>query len=161
MTFTVAGNPAPAVPAAQQAVAAVGPRHPGLRIEETGHASVNEAINTSVSRDFRRAEVTSVPITLILLLLVFGALVAAGIPLLLAGTAVASAISLLAIPSRWLPGQLHHIFGGAAGRDGGRRRLLAVLPAPRTQRNAPLGGPSATRCGSPRRPPAAPSSCPG
>jgi RND superfamily putative drug exporter len=34
---------------------------------------------------------------------VFGALIAAGIPLLLAGTAVISAISLLAIPSRWLP----------------------------------------------------------
>ena len=38
-----------------------------------------------------------------LLLIVFGALIAAGIPLLLAGTAVISAISLLAIPSRWLP----------------------------------------------------------
>jgi RND superfamily putative drug exporter len=47
--------------------------------------------------------VTLVPITLVLLLLVFGALIAAGIPLLLAGTAVVSAISLLAIPSRWLP----------------------------------------------------------
>jgi RND superfamily putative drug exporter len=34
---------------------------------------------------------------------VFGALIAAGIPLLLAGTAVISAISLLAIPGRWLP----------------------------------------------------------
>ena len=33
----------------------------------------------------------------------FGALIAAGIPLLLAGTAVISAISLLAIPGRWLP----------------------------------------------------------
>ena len=33
----------------------------------------------------------------------FGALIAAGIPLLLALTAVVSAISLLAIPSRWLP----------------------------------------------------------
>ena len=33
----------------------------------------------------------------------FGALIAAGIPLLLAGTAVISAISLLAIPSHWLP----------------------------------------------------------
>jgi RND superfamily putative drug exporter len=44
-----------------------------------------------------------VPISLVLLLLVFGALIAAGIPLLLAGTAVIAAISLLSIPSRWLP----------------------------------------------------------
>ena len=43
------------------------------------------------------------PVSLVLLLIVFGALIAAGIPLLLAGTAVISAISLLAIPSRWLP----------------------------------------------------------
>ena len=103
VTFTVAGNATQAVAAAQQAVAAVQARHPGLRVAETGDASVNRAVNASVSRDFRRAETTSVPITLILLLGVFGALIAAGIPLLLAGTAVASAISLLAIPSRWLP----------------------------------------------------------
>jgi RND superfamily putative drug exporter len=44
-----------------------------------------------------------VPVSLVLLLLVFGALIAAGIPLLLAGTAVVSAISLLAIPSRLMP----------------------------------------------------------
>jgi len=44
-----------------------------------------------------------VPITLILLIVVFGALIAAGIPLLLAATAVTTAISLLAIPGQWLP----------------------------------------------------------
>ncbi len=103
VTFTVAGNAAQSVTAAERAVAAVQASHPGLRIAEAGDASINAAVNTSVSRDFRRAEVTSVPITLVLLLVVFGALIAAGIPLLLAGTAVASAISLLAIPSRWLP----------------------------------------------------------
>ena len=70
---------------------------------ESGQASAGRAINDIISSDFRRAEVTSVPITLVLLLCVFGALIAAGIPLLLAGTSVAAAISLLAIPSRWLP----------------------------------------------------------
>ena len=103
VTFTVTGNATQTVTAAQRAVTAIQGRHPGLTVAEAGDTSVNQAITTSVSRDFRHAEVTSVPITLILLLLVFGALIAAGIPLLLAGTAVASAISLLAIPSRWLP----------------------------------------------------------
>ncbi|MGE5132574.1 MAG: MMPL family transporter [Gemmatimonadota bacterium] len=84
-------------------MAAVQARHPGLLVAEAGEASVNRAINGTVSADFHRAEVTSVPVTLALLLAVFGALIAAGIPLLLAGTAVVSAISLLAIPSRWLP----------------------------------------------------------
>ena len=106
VTFTVAGDPDKAdqtVAAAERAVAAVQARHPDLLVAEAGQASVDRATNTVVSADFRRAEVTSVPITLVLLLGVFGALIAAGIPLLLAGTAVATAISLLAIPSRWLP----------------------------------------------------------
>jgi len=104
--FNVVGNPDNAdktVVPAQRAVAAIRAAHPGLRVAEAGQASVNGAINNIISSDFRHAEVTSVPITLVLLLLVFGALIAAGIPLLLAGTAVTTAISLLAIPSRWLP----------------------------------------------------------
>ena len=56
-----------------------------------------------MSQDFRKAELASVPITLILLITVFGALIAAGIPVLLAGSAVMVAVSLLTIPSRWLP----------------------------------------------------------
>jgi putative drug exporter of the RND superfamily len=104
--FNVAGNPNNAdqtVVPAERAVAAVQAAHPGLRVAESGQASVDRATNSIISSDFRRAEVTSVPITLVLLLCVFGALIAAGIPLLLAGTAVTSAISLLAIPSHWLP----------------------------------------------------------
>jgi putative drug exporter of the RND superfamily len=103
VTFTLVGDATQSVTAAQRAVAAIQGRHPGLTVAEAGDTSANQAVNASVSRDFRHAEVTSVPVTLVLLLVVFGALIAAGIPLLLAGTAVASAISLLAIPSRWLP----------------------------------------------------------
>jgi RND superfamily putative drug exporter len=106
VTFTVAGNPNNAdqtVAAAERAVAAVQARHPGLLIGEAGQASVDRATNSIISSDFHHAELTSVPISLVLLLAVFGALIAAGIPLLLAGTAVMTAISLLAIPSRWLP----------------------------------------------------------
>src|SRR5690242_5999685 len=106
VTFEVAGNPDNAdqiVTGAQRAVAAVQAAHPGLQIAEAGDASVGRATNNAVSADFRHAEVTSVPVTLVLLVVVFGALIAAGIPLLLASTAVVTAISLLAIPSRWLP----------------------------------------------------------
>ncbi|HEX3959954.1 MAG TPA: MMPL family transporter [Trebonia sp.] len=88
---------------ALKAVAAISARHPDLTIEEGGDASLQRALGNVTSQDFRQAEVTSIPVTLVLLLLVFGALVAAGIPLLLAGTAVISAISLLAVPGRWLP----------------------------------------------------------
>jgi RND superfamily putative drug exporter len=106
VTFNVAGKPAnddQAVVSALNAVAKIQAHHPGLKVEEAGGASVGRAISNSTGNDFRKAEITSVPVSLVLLLVVFGALIAAGIPLLLAGTAVISAISLLAIPGRWLP----------------------------------------------------------
>ncbi len=106
VAFNVAGNPGnddQAVVPAMNAVAAIQARHPGLTVEEAGAASLDRATSGITSQDFRKAEITSIPVSLVLLLIVFGALIAAGIPLLLAGTAVTSAISLLAIPSRWLP----------------------------------------------------------
>ena len=106
VTFKVPGNPSnedQAVAPALHAVATVQARHPGLRIQEAGDASTDRAANALIGQDFRRAEVTSVPVTLILLIVVFGALIAAGIPLLLAATAVTTAISLLALPGQWLP----------------------------------------------------------
>src|SRR5437773_7872024 len=72
VTFKVAGNPDNAdqiVTAAQRAVATVQAAHPGLRIAEAGDASVGRATNDIVSADFRHAEVTSVPVTLVLLLM--------------------------------------------------------------------------------------------
>ena len=106
VTFNVAGAPGnddQAVVPAMNAVAAVQAHHPGLKVEEAGDASLDRATGSITGQDFRKAEVTSIPVSLVLLLVVFGALIAAGIPLLLAGTAVISAISLLAIPSHWLP----------------------------------------------------------
>jgi putative drug exporter of the RND superfamily len=125
VTFKVPGNLAKAdgaVVPALRAVAAVQARHPGLRVQEAGDASTDRAATAIISHDFRKAEETSVPVSLILLLVVFGALIAAGIPLLLAATAVMSAISLLAIPSHWLPvgqstSEVVLILGMAVGID--------------------------------------------
>ena len=106
VTFTIPGNSAnmdQAVVPDLNAVAAVQARHPGLLIAEAGEASGDRAIGGLISADFRKAEETSVPITLILLVVVFGALIAAGIPLLLAATSVITALALLAIPGHWLP----------------------------------------------------------
>ncbi len=76
-------------------VAGLGEAHPGFRIAEFGDASANKQVNESIEEDFRQAEATSLPITLIILLLAFAAVVAALVPLLLAATAVAAAIGLL------------------------------------------------------------------
>jgi RND superfamily putative drug exporter len=106
VTFQVPGNPdhaTQAVQPAQRAVAAIQARYPHLVVAEAGDASIQNALSGALGSDFHRAEATSVPVTLILLLVVFGSLVAAGIPVLLAVSAVIAAISLLSVASQWLP----------------------------------------------------------
>ncbi|HVT68675.1 MAG TPA: MMPL family transporter, partial [Trebonia sp.] len=104
VTFDVPGN-VPSVDQAattlRHAVAGVQARHPDLRIAESGDASITQAIDASLN--FGKAEATAVPVTLILLLAVFGALVAAGIPVLLALTALTATIGVVTIASHWLP----------------------------------------------------------
>jgi RND superfamily putative drug exporter len=56
--------------------------HPsGLTVTGTGGVLINNAFSTTLETDLQRAEVVSLPVTLILLLLIFGSLVAAGLPL--------------------------------------------------------------------------------
>jgi uncharacterized membrane protein YdfJ with MMPL/SSD domain len=86
------------------AVAAVQRAHPGFTLGEFGDASTNQQINQVVSDDFSKALKTSLPVTLIILLFAFGALVAAGVPLLLAITAVLATIGIM--------GPLSHAIGG-------------------------------------------------
>jgi RND superfamily putative drug exporter len=76
-------------------VAAVQKDNPNLRVEEFGGASADKALSKAFSDDFKRAEITSLPITILILIVAFGALVAASVPLLLAITAVAAAIGLI------------------------------------------------------------------
>ena len=70
--------------------------HPDLQVRQVGDVSLDEAIDERVGDDLAAAEGISVPVTLILMLLAFGALIAAGIPVLLAVTSVAATIGVLA-----------------------------------------------------------------
>ena len=70
----------------EAAVAAVQKSYPSLTIGEFGDASVDEGLNKQIGKDFEKAGLYSLPITLAVLLVAFGALVAAGLPLLLALT---------------------------------------------------------------------------
>ena len=83
------------VGAALQAVSAAQAAHPDFTVAQSGDASVNKQLNESISDDFKQALVTSLPITLLILLIAFGALVAASVPLLLALTAVMATIGLM------------------------------------------------------------------
>ena len=81
------------------------PRRPTRRccVGQFGDASADKAISTAFEEDFQKAEVLSLPITLLILIVAFGSLVAAGVPLLLGVTAVAATIGLLAPISQLFP----------------------------------------------------------
>lgn len=79
--------------------------HPGLVIEQAGDVTIDEAINDRVGDDLHSAEFISLPITLVLMLLAFGALIAAGLPVLLAATSVAATIGISAPVSLLIPAE--------------------------------------------------------
>jgi RND superfamily putative drug exporter len=91
------------VGATLDATAAVRAAHPGFTVEQVGDASINKALNDSISSDFKQAFVTSLPVTLVILLIAFGALVAASVPLILALTAVLATIGIVAALSHLSP----------------------------------------------------------
>jgi putative drug exporter of the RND superfamily len=91
------------VPRLLAVTASVARAHPDLVVAQVGDASLDRAVGGQVSSDFARAERLSLPVTLGILLLTFGALIAAGVPLLLALSAVAAAIGLSGVVSQVLP----------------------------------------------------------
>ena len=104
VTFELPGDkPEDKVDPSLDAVSALSAEHRAFRIEQFGDGSAAKALNKAFEDDFQKAEVTSLPITLIILLLAFGALVAAFVPLVLAITAVAAAIGLIGPISQLWP----------------------------------------------------------
>jgi uncharacterized membrane protein YdfJ with MMPL/SSD domain len=85
------------------ATAAAQKAHPGLRIEQFGDASTGKAVSKLFADDLKKAETLSLPVTMIILLLAFGALVAAGLPLLLGITAVVATMGIVAGVSQLSP----------------------------------------------------------
>jgi len=85
------------------AVAAAQDAHPGYRIEQFGDASADKALSEALAEDFQRAEFLSLPITLLILVVAFGALVAAGVPLLLGLTAVIGTLGIMGPVSQLFP----------------------------------------------------------
>ncbi len=77
--------------------------HPDLLVEEVGGASLDKALSATLGEDFQKAELISIPVTLLIMLLVFGALIAAGVPVLLAMSAVGTALGLSALVSHLIP----------------------------------------------------------
>jgi uncharacterized membrane protein YdfJ with MMPL/SSD domain len=85
------------------AVAAAQRANPAFSIGEFGDASAQQGVVAAYNDDLGKAGMLSLPITLIVLVLTFGSLVAAGLPLLLALTAVFATFGLVALSSIFLP----------------------------------------------------------
>ncbi len=104
------------------AVAAVDRGHAGVTTHEAGTGTVTKAFDDVVAEDLHHAEIVSLPITLVILFLAFGAIVAASVPLLLGLTSVAAAMGALGLVSQVVPsdqsaGSLVVLFGLAVGVD--------------------------------------------
>jgi RND superfamily putative drug exporter len=103
--FAIKGDPDTAdkrVQPVEDAVARAQAAHPGVTIEQFGQASANKWFSDVIMRDFKQAEWTVVPLAIGILLVVFGALLAALLPVGLALTAFLAANGLLALISHLL-----------------------------------------------------------
>jgi RND superfamily putative drug exporter len=60
----------------------------GAKVYVAGFAAISSEINSTISEDLARAEAIAVPLILLLLVFVFGSLIAAGLPLLIGGLAI-------------------------------------------------------------------------
>ncbi|GLY98074.1 MMPL family transporter [Actinoplanes sp. NBRC 103695] len=100
VTFTLPGDDPKA---ALAATAAVQQRHPDLYIAESGPASADLLINEKLVDGLTTLGMLSIPLALGILLVAFGAVVAALLPVALAVTAIVAAAGLLAVASRAVP----------------------------------------------------------
>ena len=103
--FDITGDPDDATTKIDPVVAAVDDAkaaHPDLFIGSFG-VSADKEVEGAFMDDLKKAGLLSIPVTLIILIVVFGALVAAGIPLLLALTAIIATFGLVALPSSLIP----------------------------------------------------------
>jgi RND superfamily putative drug exporter len=110
------------VGALQDATAAVQRDHPDVRVEQVGGPSINKGVNDQIGDDLLKAELISVPVTLLIMLIAFGAIIAAGVPVLLAMSAVGAAFGLSALVSHVVPavdtlGSMIVLMGMAVGVD--------------------------------------------
>src|SRR2546426_1938032 len=96
-------NAKPKIDGIVSAVGQAADRHPAFYVAEAGSVSSGKALDKMFSDQLKLAGGRSIPITVVVLLLVFGALVAVSIPLLLALTSVIATVFLVSLPSQLVP----------------------------------------------------------
>lgn len=107
---------------AHDAVRAFQQERPAYQVESTGQATIAADFQEWLAADLDRATITTLPITLLILLVVFGAWIVAAVPLVIGAASVASAMGLWAVASQVFPDQglVSHVIlliGMAVGVD--------------------------------------------
>ena len=136
--------------------------NPGYYVGEAGSASTGKALDEMFDSQLALAGLLSIPLTLGILLLVFGSVVGASIPLLLGLTSVFATMGLVALPSQLVPmdeniAAVILLIGLAVGVDYSLfyiRRERDERRADRASRppSKPPRRPRAGRCSSPASP---------
>jgi len=101
--FTIAGDPDKAKDKIEPILAAIGTVqavNPLVSVREVGSASAGYELDKRFEKDFARIKVLTIVVPMLILLLAFGALVAAGLPVLLAFSAVLGALGIYALVTR-------------------------------------------------------------
>lgn len=93
----VAGDEGKAADRAETLVPALVQQAGPLRIQAAGPAQVEAEVGPRTEADLQKAELIAAPITLLLLLLVFGSAVAAALPLVIAGLSVVTTLAVLRV----------------------------------------------------------------
>src|SRR5918994_1614289 len=96
---STAPSPSEAVGPSLEATATFAAANPELTVGQIGDGSVTKEVDATLGADFKRAELISIPLTLAILLVAFGAVVAAGVPLVLGLGSVGVALGLTAAAS--------------------------------------------------------------
>ncbi|MFF5984190.1 MMPL family transporter [Streptomyces olindensis] len=86
-----------------KAVEGVQREHGALRIEEIGGATMMKTFSDAFGDDFKKAEYSAAPVAFGILLIAFGALVAALLPVVLALTAIMATMGLMGVVSHVMP----------------------------------------------------------
>ena len=104
--FDLKGDPETATERVQptlDATSKVAARHPGFAVEQFGDASLTKRMDDASAKEESASNVRTLLVTLLILTLSFGALVAASVPVLLALTAIVGTSGLVALVSQIIP----------------------------------------------------------
>jgi putative drug exporter of the RND superfamily len=112
----------------------------GFTVTTVGQASIGEELSSAATRDLRSAETVGLPITLVVLVLVFGAFVAAGVSLILALTTIGVTVGAVIgigtlVPQSFFIVNIVMMIGLAVGID----YALFIIQRYREERRQGLG----------------------